>query len=96
MTTYSTSRSSPGGCVIGVFALIPAVIFSLGIWGMIVWLKLPTERNYSDPRFIIMLSAIVFGGVLTLLLAWFSWKALKTTDFTDYDPRDPKAPKIKW
>lgn len=96
MAIPSPTQSTPGGCVIGAIALIPAVISGLGIWGMIVWLQLPAESHHFDTRFWVMLSAIVIGGLLTVILAWISYRSLKSTDFTDYDSKDPNNTNMKW
>ena len=94
--TLTPTQGTPGGCAIGVMAVIPAVCMGLGIWGLIRWLNLPDDKQGFDTYFWTVSSAALIGSILTVSLVWLSMRLIRSTSFKDYDSRDPSNTNLKW
>ena len=96
MPIPSPTQSTPGGCVIGLLAVIPATFFGFGIWGLVKWLRLPTESQHVNTYFWTMLGVIVAGALCTGCLVWVAYRLIRSADFRGYDSRDPDNTNMKW
>ena len=94
--TLTPTQGTPGGCLIGCVAVLPAVCSGLGIWGLIKWFNLSDENQEFNTYFWTVLGAALIGGIITVFLIMLSLRALRSADFTDYDSRDPDRKNLKW
>lgn len=90
------TQSTPGGCLIGLFALLPGGVALLGFIGLVQWFFLPVAQRHIDTRFWILIAAFFVGCALAAAMLYFASKVLRATDFRKYDSRDPDRTNLKW
>ena len=79
------TRGSPLGCIVGILALFPIGLASVGIYGWVAWNALPEEKRPEDLQSL-WISCTGGGLILTIALIWLSVKILRRTDWKSYDP----------
>lgn len=92
----SPTQSTPGGCFIGVIAIVPLSIAALGGFGLLKWIQLPAAQRNFDARFWMFAGAGVIGALAAAGILYLSIRVLRATDFRNYDSRDPDNKNLKW
>lgn len=93
---YTSSRSSPGGCILAVLGFIPAAFGVAGIFGLAKWIALPPDQQVFDAVFWCVVGAFLVGWSLAVVIWFISYRAIKRADFRNYDSRDPDQTGLKW